>query len=958
MAGKPRKRLFRCDKKREESTLLIRGLSGIIPSGPRLLRIVWPLLAVVALLALLGAMSIDILSAVRAYVAGEGLWSKAQKDSVYHLYRFAETRAEPDFRRYEEAIAVPLGDRRAREELEKPSPDLAVARQGFLEGRNHPDDIPDMIWLFRRFRNVSYIDKAIGIWAEADRNIGELMRAADALRAQLTGRGDPEEIQAILAQISEANAKLTPLEDAFSFTLGEASRRTETVLLAATLVAAACLALIGIAMSRRMLRQREAIESAERFSEERLHLAMVGSNDGLWEWDLRSGEMYISPRIKDLLGYADREIENTPGAFLGLVHPEDRDGALAAVRAHVRKDVPYDVEFRARTKSGGYRWLRARGRSVRDGVGRAVRVAGSVTDIKARRHEQARLFADLQDPLLSLDPIGDSVITTDRDGKVAFMNTAAERLTGWKFTEAKGQAASSVCQLIEEATHGRASDPIERALSRQDEYRVPRGVLLRRHDRTEMAIRATAVPIRDQCDEVAGAVLVLRDAQQERHYARQLSYQASHDALTGLINRREFERRLGLALAGARENGRHHAMLYLDLDQFKLVNDTCGHAAGDELMRQVSLVLGERLREGDTLARLGGDEFGVLLENCLPAHAIRIAQGLRQTVTDLHFVWQHRSFTIGVSIGLVNIGSGPLTLAGVMSAGDAACYMAKEKGRNRVHVYHPKDTELAVRHGEMEWVTRLQGALKANRFCLFAQPIVGIGPVDPTERHFELLLRMVDANDQLVPPMAFIPAAERYNLMPAIDRWVVRQAFELIASRNVKVGRDSSDTYMINLSGASLGDDDFLDFIRERFLQFELATRSVCFEITETAAIANFAKAVQFMEELRALGCRFSLDDFGVGMSSFGYLKRLPVDFLKIDGSFVQDMLASPIDSAMVEAINGIGHVMGKRTVAESVEDPSTMERLRELGVDYAQGFAIARPTPFLALSAEAAIAH
>jgi diguanylate cyclase (GGDEF)-like protein/PAS domain S-box-containing protein len=853
-----------------------------------------------------------------------------------------------------------LGDRRAREELEKARPDLEVARQGLLDGRNHPDDVPDMIWLFRHFRNVTYIDRAIGIWTEADRHIDELRDAAAALHAKVSPDADPVEIQSILARISEVNARLTPLEDAFSYTLGEASRDTEAALLGATLVAAACLALIAIAMSRRMLRQREAVESAERFSEERLHLAMVGSNDGLWEWDLRSGEMYISPRIKDLLGYADREIENTPGNFVALVHPDDRDGALAAVRAHVCKDVPYDVEFRARTKSGGYRWLRARGRSVRDGAGRAVRVAGSVTDVKDRRHAQARLFSDLQDPLLSLDPVGDTVITTDRYGKVTFANAAAERLTGWKFVEARSRPLSDVCQLIEEATHARASDPVERALSRQDEYRVPRGILLRCRDGTEIAVHATAVPVRDQNDEVTGAVLVLRDAQQERHYATQLSYQASHDALTGLINRREFERRLGLALAGARENGRHHAMLYLDLDQFKLVNDTCGHAAGDELMRQVSLVLGERLREGDTLARLGGDEFGVLLENCLPAHAIRIAQGLRQTVTDLHFVWQQHSFTIGVSIGLVNIGGGPtpMTLAGVMSAGDAACYMAKEKGRNRVHVYHPKDTELAVRHGEMEWVARLQGALKANRFCLYAQPIVGIGPVDPTERHFELLLRMIDANDQMVPPMAFIPAAERYNLMPAIDRWVVRQAFELIASRSAKVGSDPSDTYMINLSGASLGDEDFLDFIRERFLQFELATRSICFEITETAAIANFGKAVQFMEELRALGCRFSLDDFGVGMSSFGYLKRLPVDFLKIDGSFVQDMLASPIDSAMVEAINGIGHVMGKRTVAESVEDPSTMERLRELGVDYAQGFAIARPTPFLALSAEAAIAH
>ena len=400
------------------------------------MRIVWPLLAVVALLALLGATSIDILSSVRAYVGGEGLWSKAQKESVNQLYRFAETRSESDFRRYREAIAIPVGDRRAREELEKPRPDFEAARQGFLAGRNHPDDIADMIWLFRRFRNVSYIDKAIGIWTEADRNVDELMRAADALHAEAAAGAGPEQIQPVLARIGEINARLGPLEDAFSFTLGQASRDTELALLVATLAAATCLALIGIAMSRRLLRQRDANESAERFSGERLHLATVGSNDGLWEWDLRSGEMYISPRIKDLLGYADREIANTPGDFLALVHPDDRDGALAAVRAHVRKDVPYDVEFRARTKSGGYRWLRARGRSVRDGTGRAVRVAGSVTDIKDRRHPPSRLFSDLQDPLLSLDPVGDSVITTDPGGSVTFMNAAAERLTGWKFADA------------------------------------------------------------------------------------------------------------------------------------------------------------------------------------------------------------------------------------------------------------------------------------------------------------------------------------------------------------------------------------------------------------------------------------------------------------------------------------------------------------------------------------------
>ena len=321
-------------------------------------------------------------------------------------------------------------------------------------------------------------------------------------------------------------------------------------------------------------------------------------------------------------------------------------------------------------------------------------------------------------------------------------------------------------------------------------------------------------------------------------------------------------------------------------------------------------------------------------------------------MTDLHFVWQDRSFTIGVSIGLVNLGDGPPTLAGVLGAGDAACYMAKEKGRNRVQIYHPKDTDIAVRHGEMQWVSRLAKRVEG-------ESVLHVLAADRLDRrrgieasaHFELLLRMVDGQDQLVPPMAFIPAAERYNLMPAVDRWVVRHAFKAIASaRSPRPTSDTDDIYMINLSGATLSDEAFLDFVRERFIQYQLATRAVCFEITETAAIANFGKAVRFIGELRELGCRFSLDDFGAGMSSFGYLKQLPVDFLKIDGSFVQDMLGDPIDSAMVEAINGIGHVMGKRTVAESVENrASTMDRLREIGVDYAQGFAISRPTPFFA---------
>ena len=925
---------------------LLRGFARLVPKSRRLLRIIWPFLAIVVLLVALGSISMDLLSATRAYVGAEGLWSKAQKDSIYYLNRYAGTRSETDYERYLEAIKVPLGDRKAREELERANPDLEVARQGFIEGRNHPDDVAGMIWLFRRFRNVSYIDRAIAIWAESDRHIVDLTNAADRLhRAVAAGRADEESLPPILEEIRRINGDLTPLEDAFSFTLGQASRWTQVVLLSATLIAAAFLVVLGIILSHRMLRKSEEIEYTLQFNAERFNLAVIGSNDGLWDWDVLTNDIYFSPRSKELAGYADHEIENKPEAFFALLHPDDLEPAVAAMKAHIHDNCPYDVEFRIRAKNGEYRWFRARGRSVRDADGWAVRMAGSVTDVTDRKLAEGELFAEKERALVTLQSIGDAVITTDLEGRVEYFNPVAEVLTGWKNQEAEGMPLAIVCRLLDEATRQTLPDPLERVMREGRTAKATTNVLLLRRDGTEVAINESAAPIRDRAGEIAGVVLVLHDVRREREYASQLSYQASHDALTGLINRREFEHRLSLALASARDLGRTHAMLYLDLDQFKIVNDTCGHAAGDELMRQISMLLQGRLREGDTLARIGGDEFGVVLENCSPEHAERIADELRQTVTDFHFVWHDRSFTIGVSIGLVLIADAPLTLADVLSAGDAACYMAKEKGRNRVQLYHRKDSELAVRHGEMEWVARLHGALDANRFCLYSQRIIAVAPRRRPATMFELLIRMVDEQGQLVPPMAFIPAAERYNLMPAVDRWVIRTALPMIARARAAEGGDAA--YIINLSGASLGDERLLDFIREEIDLCSVASDAICFEVTETAAIGNLAKAARFIGELRDLGCRFSLDDFGAGMSSFGYLKHLPVDFLKIDGSFVTDMLIDPIDGAMVESINHIGHVMEKKTIAEFVENEQILKRLREIGIDYAQGYGIERPKPF-----------
>ncbi len=422
-----------------------------------------------------------------------------------------------------------------------------------------------------------------------------------------------------------------------------------------------------------------------------------------------------------------------------------------------------------------------------------------------------------------------------------------------------------------------------------------------------------------------------------------LSYQAKHDALTGLVNRSEFERRVQRLLETTGQDNSTHALCYLDLDQFKVVNDTCGHTAGDELLRQLGSLLHEFVRHRDTLARLGGDEFGVLMEHCSLDHAFRVVSKLQDIINDYQFNSEGHVFKIGASFGLVAIDTTTVSLSELLKDADAACYMAKENGRNCIHVYDAGDTEIAQRHGEMQWVVKLQQAIDEDRFCLYAQAIISLN--SSCKKRYELLIRLLDNDNNVIPPGAFLPAAERYNLIRTLDRWVIKKTLNTLANHPDFL--TEIEYCAINLSGQSLTQQATLNFIIEQLDATKIDPHKICFEITETAAISNLASAMKFINTLKGIGCRFALDDFGSGLSSFAYLKNLPVDYLKIDGAFVKDIVHDRIDHAMVKSINEVGQVMGMQTIAEFVENDEIKGMLREIGVNFAQGYGIAKPLPF-----------
>ena len=562
---------------------------------------------------------------------------------------------------------------------------------------------------------------------------------------------------------------------------------------------------------------------------------------------------------------------------------------------------------------------------------------------QATRHYRAELRTRAM-----LSSIAEAVIVIDPAGNIEFSNLAAEQLTGYSDTEAMGRPLDEVYRVYEDLPGRFQPHPQQRYLDLAEIVRTKSLTLFLSHrEGLCFPVEQSLAEVRDENGEVQGQILVFRDVSKSRKLTSQLNWQAKHDALTGLFNRAEFDRQLSTLLDEALINDSRHCLLFLDLDRFKVVNDTCGHGAGDELLRQLGTLIKRKVRRDDILARLGGDEFGILLANCPVEVGLRIAETIRREIEDFRFAWGEHTFTLGMSIGLVQIEPDSEGVEHILSLADTACYTAKDAGRNQIHLYQPGASEAAIRHGEVQWVSKIRQALEQDRFCLFAQPIRPSANPYARDQHLEILIRMVGEDNGLIPPGAFIPAAERFDLMPEIDRWVVRQVAQLLSEHKSLFQRQAV-RFFINLSGRSLSDQATLKHILQQIEAHQLDGGVLCFEVTETAAISNLSAADYFIHSLQRVGCEFALDDFGSGLSSFGYLKHLPVNYLKIDGSFVKDMVDDPIDQSMVEAINRIGQILGLKTIAEFVENEQILARLQEIGVNYVQGYGIQAPFPLL----------
>ena len=708
-----------------------------------------------------------------------------------------------------------------------------------------------------------------------------------------------------------------------------------------------------------VLRHLDALRESHRELErvnERLSLATESGGIGIWDFDVVRGEFVWDEHMFPIYGLSpDDGIEMSGERWLSFVHPDERERVLGITREAITSpDGPRELAFRIVTAQGCERDLVGTARVVRDETGRVIRLVGTNRDITESNRMTREIERQHEILQVTLRSIGDGVITADPSGNVVWMNPVAEAMAGWSAARARGRPLAEVFHIVDEKSGERVPDPVRTCLDEDRITGLASDAILVSRDGTRRWIEDSVAPIRGDDGEVFGAVLVFRDVTEQRSIANEMAWRANHDELTGLVNRAHFEKTLKRLHGRAPETGERHALMLIDLDRFKIVNDTCGHAAGDQLLRQVSRMLSRTVRSRDMVARLGGDEFAIVLEHCEIERAARIAQEICDLMDEYRFQHDGERFRIGTSIGLVMIDAVWPDTEAIVRAADVSCFAAKESGRNRVHVWRETDSAVHERRSQTRWATRLESALEDDGFELYAQRIGALDRLfdeasnDPDgsgeNTHAEILLRLRDGDASPVLPGAFLPVAERFNLIDRIDRWVIGNVLSWLHRHR---GHRDVGTLWVNISGQSLGDSRFQHDTLQRLSEAgrELCG-ALCLEISETAAVTNLAEAASFIGKLRALGVRVALDGFGAGASSFGYLRSLPVDYLKIDGQFVRDLTVDPLDAAAVRCFAEVAQVMNARTVAEFVETPEVLSQLRQIGVDFVQGWLLHEPAP------------
>ncbi len=654
--------------------------------------------------------------------------------------------------------------------------------------------------------------------------------------------------------------------------------------------------------------------------------------------------LFANAEAGNLLGVSPDDLRGRE--VTDLIRPAYRKMARKIIKRQLdgkKKGVRYELQLidgEERT-----RWAEATGMRIRY-RGEPV-ILTVARDITYRKSVEAALGRGRQQAQITLESLGEGVITTDVNGVIDYMNVAAEKLTGQSRQESIGKPFAEVVKLVDEGDRRDLGDPVSRCLVQKHRVSMGRRALLMQNGGSdEISIDAAAAPIVAPDRSITGAVVILRDVGELRGMAREMTYQASHDALTGLINRREFERQVNMAIESARDDESQHVLCFMDLDRFKVVNDTCGHAAGDNLLREVAGLLRKHVRDSDVVARQGGDEFGMLLVGCPLDKARQIAEDVCRAVGDHRFTWQDRLFEIGISIGLVEIGSKTTSLEDVLSAADSACYVAKQEGRGRVHVYSARDEAAARQRGEIHWLRKLQSAIREERFELHVQPIISVAGRIPRGPAMEVLLRMHDEAEAgaqaLVSPAEFIPAAERYQLIGALDRWVVQTTLASVASGSIRLPDERS--VAINISGQTMSEEGFLEFVVEALDHSGVNPEQVCFEVSERDVLRDLEHARRFIGVLHGMGCTFALDDFGSDVGSLSSLQGLGIDFLKLDGSCTRNLTVDNVSMELVSAVTRLSRAVGFKVVAEQVEDEAGFDSLRDLGVNFIQGNFIEEP--------------